>query len=229
MSYIIIKNAVYLPQICENKIENLDEKEIIPNAMFRRKLTRLARIAICITDCMVEDKNIATVFGTAYSELKPACKILNNIQLSKRVMPIDFQNSVHNTAMSYSSIFYKNKQSIDTISCGDETSYKALWIAYVKLLANPELKKILVICVDAYDAEVHNIFDGFREDFCESGVAILLEKSDIAVSNILEIENSKLKLNGCLVDFIKGKIPSTDFMINVARAVDNESMELIFK
>ncbi len=53
------------------------------------------------------------------------------------------QNSVYNTAVSYASILFENKNEILTISSGDETSLKVLKAGGIKALDNDE---VVLIC-----------------------------------------------------------------------------------
>ncbi len=171
----------------KEKIENLNTKTLVPKMMFRRRLTQASKIAIELID-KVNFKNGRILYGTSYGELKATASILNDILNTGTVSPTDFQNSVYNTAISYSSIFHKNTNELLTISSGDETSLKVLKAGAIKALDGDEL---LLICCETINIQ------GIEEvnkcvDFLECAVALKVkiskEESTLSIKNI---ENNK--------------------------------------
>jgi hypothetical protein len=131
------------------KIENLNEKTIVPDMMIRRRLTRNARIALYLTD-QIGDFISPVVIGNAYGEVKETYDILKSIALNETVSPTAFQNSVHNTPASYLSIVGENKGYITTVSDLEETSTSVLKVGAVKSL---DFDKILLIVSDSIEFE----------------------------------------------------------------------------
>ena len=230
MDTIVISKAFHLPVDDTNFIQNLNVKEIVTNSLFRRKLTRLSKIVLLLTENVLEETKIPIVFGTAYGELYNICSILNNIKYSKSVLPIDFQNSVHNTSAAYCSIFYKNDSPIDTISCGNNTSYETLWTAYIKLISNNNIKQILAISADSYlvNSDIE-IFSGLNTRNRESAAAILLEKKSNKFYNKITIVNNDIYYQNKTVDICKGYMESTSFMITVAKISEKKLLQLEYK
>ncbi len=131
-----ILQSAYL--IGEQTIENLNTKELVPTMVFRRRLTQASKLVIELMHRIHFNDN-RIMFGTAYGELEATSKILNAIVHSSGISPTDFQNSVYNTAVSYSSILHHNEHEIMTISSGDETSEKLLKLGAIKALDGDEI------------------------------------------------------------------------------------------
>jgi len=174
-----------------NGLITFDEKELIPDAMFRRKLTRSAKILIYIQKAIEAFDNVPIVLGSNLGEIQTTCKMLKSIINNKRIMPIDFQNSVHNTPQTYSTIMFGNKSEMSTVSCGLETSYQALKCGYTKLLADESIDRLLVIAIETFDEKMTDFFDMDTDDTCECCAAMLLVKSDIQADVSVNISCSK--------------------------------------
>lgn len=133
----------------EKRIENLDTKELVPKMIFRRRLTKAAKLIIELLN-KIDFKNERILYGSAYGELLVSSKILNAILNKEGISPTDFQNSVYNTSVSYSSILLNNQNEIMTISSGEETSLKTLKAGAIKALDGDE---IVLICTETLDIE----------------------------------------------------------------------------
>lgn len=131
----------------QKSIEDLNTKELVPKMVLRRRLTRASKLVIELMS-KFDSKDRRIVFGTAYGELLSTAKILDAIDANLSVSPTEFQNSVYNTSVSYTSILSNNKKEILTISSGDTTSLKILKVGAVKALDNDE---ILLVCSETLD------------------------------------------------------------------------------
>lgn len=124
--------------IAKDEISDLRTKELVPKMVFRRRLTRAARLVVEVVD-KIGFENGRIIYGSAFGELNASAKILNAISKDEMLSPTDFQNSVYNTAVSYLSILKNNKNEILTISSGDNTSEKLLKIGAIKALDGDEI------------------------------------------------------------------------------------------
>lgn len=203
-----ILDAAYL---CgKESIENLNTKELVPKMLIRRRLTSASKIVVELLN-LVDFKDGRIFFGTAYGELKATSNILNAIAYDDILSPTDFQNSVYNTAVSYSSILNKNCNEILTISSGDKTSQKLLRMGAIKALDEDE---ILLVCTEAINIknieQVNNCID-----YLESGVALKVKLSkEKATLDFKTIEN-------------KGFPKSIKEMLSIAKIFDKEKKNII--
>ncbi len=179
-----ILDAFYL--FDKKSIEELNTKELVPQMVFRRRLTRAAKLLIKAL-VKIDAKNSRVVYGSSFGELPSSASILKAILDEQTPSPTDFQNSVYNTAISYASILFNNQNEILTISSGDETSLKVLKAGAIKALDGDEL---VLICSETLD--IPNI-DEINSciDFLES-VAVLKVKTTKQKPTI-NLENIELK------------------------------------
>lgn len=201
---IKITNAAKI--LAPQRIENLDEKRLVPNMMTRRRLTRNSKVMLYLADkCNFKDTKI--VYGSCYSELEETAKIANAVTDETALSPTSFQNSVYNTAPSYFSMIYKDKDEIITVSSGMKTSLDALKTAALQALVSKQ--KILCVVVECLN--IKNIEEINRcTQFLESGAAVVLEISD-DVSNAKEIQSFDNK----------GVINSLEHLMNVVSMHEN--------
>lgn len=153
------------------KCEDLQEKVLIKKMMLRRRLTRGAKIAIYLAS-KVGYSNERIVFGSAYGEVQATVDILNAITSKKALSPTSFQNSVHNTPVSYLSIVSGNTQEITTVSDLFDTSLSVLKTAAIKALRGD---KILLLNVDAFNFDEVSQMNTCGVKHLESAVALLVE------------------------------------------------------
>ncbi|OQX57066.1 MAG: hypothetical protein B5M52_08150 [Helicobacteraceae bacterium 4484_230] len=195
----------------KSKCDNLDEKRLVPKMMLRRRLTRSAKIMIYLSDlCNFSDGPV--VYGSAYGEMQATADITGAIANSQPISPTAFQNSVYNTAPSYFSLLYGNRNEILTISNGDDTSANVLQAAALQALTmNCE---VLLICSEALN--IPNIDEvNTCTDFLESGVALTIMPTD-------EMPNTVVKKK-----IHSGFVPSLWDMLDVADACEAQSEPVI--
>lgn len=154
----------------ERRIEDLNEKIIVPNPIVRRRLTRNAKILLYLAH-KVGFGGGKIVFGTEFGECGATSEIINAILKKETVSPTAFQNSVHNTAASYLSIHSSNKDEILTVSDFGKSSKSALTVGAIKAMDGGEL---LIACVDSLDfAEIDEI-NGCSLKYLECGSAFVV-------------------------------------------------------
>lgn len=171
----------------KTKLEDLDEKRLVPSMMLRRRLTRNSKVLLYLSDkCAFDGTKI--VYGTCYSELQEAAKMANAVVTNGLLSPTSFQNSVYNTAPSYYSLIHKDRDEIITVSSGMKTSLDTLKTAALQALVSKE--KILCVAVECINIE--NIQDVNRcTDYLEAGVAVVVEIAD-DITDAKEIEDYKI-------------------------------------
>ncbi|MEA1893324.1 MAG: beta-ketoacyl synthase chain length factor [Campylobacterota bacterium] len=167
---IISSSKIYAP----TKIENLDEKRLVPHMMTRRRLTRNSKVMLYLSDkCDFEGGKI--VYGSCYSELEETSKIADAVLTKGILSPTSFQNSVYNTAPSYFSLINKDRDEIITISSGMKTSLDTLKTAALQALVSKQ--KVLCVAIECINIkniqEVNNC-----TEYLEAGVAVVLEIAD---------------------------------------------------
>lgn len=168
----------------ENRLENLEEKRLVPHMMTRRRLTRNSKVMLFLSDkCDFKDGKI--VYGSCFSELEETAKIADAVVQEDMLSPTSFQNSVYNTAPSYFSLVNKDKDEIITISSGMKTSLDTLKTAALQALVSKE--KVLCICVECIN--IKNIEQINRcTKYLEAGAAIVIEIAD-DISDAQDIMN----------------------------------------
>jgi len=205
---IISSAKIYAPK----KIEDLDEKRIVPKMMIRRRLTRNAKIMLYIADrCGFEGGKI--VYASAFGELQSTVGITDAILNETQISPTLFQNSVYNSAPSYFSLLNEDRDEIITISSGMNSSRDALKSAALQALISGER----VLCVATECLDIANIEDvNHCSTYLESGAGIVVE---IAAdeSDTENIRNEKEE----------GIIDSLDALISVVN-MHKQGMEKIW-
>jgi len=164
---IVSAAKIYAPE----KIEDLQEKRIVPKMMLRRRLTRNAKIMLYLADkCAFKGGKI--IYGSAYGELQATTGITNAILENEQISPTFFQNSVYNAAPSYFSLLYSDKDEIITVSSGTRTSLSALKTAALQALISKE--RVLCVVVECLD--IPKIDDvNSCTSYLESGAAVVIE------------------------------------------------------
>ncbi len=168
------------------KIDDLEEKRLVPNMMMRRRLTRNAKVLLYLSDkCGFNSGKV--VYGTCFSELEETAKIANAVLDGGLLSPTSFQNSVYNTAPSYFSLINKDKDEMITISAGMKTSREAIKTAALQSLVSGQ--RVLCVCVECIN--IKNIQEINRcANYLEAGAAFVLE-ADENTSGAKEIEDIK--------------------------------------
>ena len=203
-AYLLGEKSLELPRI----------KELVPQMMVRRRLTKAAKIAVELLNSVEQFDNGRIICGSAFGELETTANILNAICDEQPISPTDFQNSVYNTAVSYLSILYHNHNEILTISSGDKTSLNVLKAGALKALDGDVL---LLLCFETLN--IPNIEQvNHCTDFLESGVALVvrvteetatltLQKSELvgvpnSISEMLYLAQSANALNKAIVEVV---------------------------
>ena len=184
---IISGAKVFAPK----KIEDLEEKRIVPKMMLRRRLTRNAKIMLYIADkCGFEGGKI--VYASAFGELQATVGITDAILNETQISPTLFQNSVYNSAPSYFSLLNSDKDEILTISSGMKSSLDALKTSALQALTSNER----VLCVASECLDINNIDEVNNcTSYLEAGAGVVVE---IAESIDDAVEISSLKQEGII-------------------------------
>lgn len=154
----------------EKNIETPNIKELVPQMMVRRRLTKAAKIAVELLSSVKHFEGGRILCGSAFGELGTTANILNAMKDKQALSPTDFQNSVYNTAVSYLSILYRNHNEILTLSSGDKTSLNVLKAGALKALDGDVL---LLLCFETLD--IPNIEQvNSCITYLESGVALVV-------------------------------------------------------
>lgn len=179
-----ILSSAYL--LGEKNIEMPNIKDLVPQMMVRRRLTKAAKIAVELMNSVEHFEGGRILCGSAFGELETTANILNSIKDEQPLSPTDFQNSVYNTAVSYLSILYHNKNEILTLSSGDKTALNVLKAGALKALDGDVL---LLLCF-----ETLNIPNIEQVNHCitylESGVALVVRVSEKEAT--LKLQKSEL-------------------------------------
>ncbi|WP_041958808.1 beta-ketoacyl synthase chain length factor [Sulfurospirillum arsenophilum] len=201
-AYLLSEKSIELPRI----------KELVPQMMVRRRLTKAAKIAVELLNSVEHFEGGRILCGSAFGELETTANILNAIKDEQPLSPTDFQNSVYNTAVSYLSILYHNHNEILTISSGDKTSLNVLKAGALKALDGDVL---LLLCFETLDIpNIEQVNHCIK--YLESGVALVvrvteekatlkLEKSELAgvpnsISEMLHVAQNAPKLARAIVE-----------------------------
>lgn len=165
------------------KIEDLDEKRIVPKMMLRRRLTRNAKIMLYLADkCGFTGGKI--VYGSAFGELQSTVGITDAILNETPISPTLFQNSVYNSAPSYFSLLNGDKEEIITISSGRNTASAALKTAALQALISGE--KVLCVATECLDiAKIEQVNSCTSSLEAGAGVVIEIAQDE---SDALELE-----------------------------------------
>ena len=166
----------------QEKCENLEEKTLVPKMMLRRRLTRGSKVAIYLAS-KVNYTNQRIVFGSAYGEAKATIDIIDAIYNKTLLSPTAFQNSVHNTPVSYLSILSENTNEVVTVSDLFDTSLSVLKTGAIKALKKD---KLLLMCVDSFNIEKVAQLNKCNVSDLESGVAMLVEITQEPANIFLE-------------------------------------------
>jgi hypothetical protein len=137
------------------KIENLNEKSLVPKMMLRRRLSRAAKIMIHLSNqCHFTTGKV--VYGSAFGELEATASIIHSIANKDEVSPTAFQNSVYNTAASYHSILHNNKEEVLTVSSFEQTSLDVLRNGALLAIEGDEIFLVAIETLNIPGIEVLN-------------------------------------------------------------------------
>lgn len=171
----------------QEKCDNLEEKILVPKMMLRRRLTRSSKIAIYLAS-KVSYSNERIVFGSGYGEAKATIDIIDAIYNKSLLSPTTFQNSVHNTPVSYLSILSENNSEVTTVSDLFKTADSVLKTGAIKALKKD---KLLLMAVDAFNIDQVDELNVCAVSNLESGVALLVEVTQQSANIFLENKGYK--------------------------------------
>jgi len=175
-AYLLGVESLELPRI----------KELVPQMMVRRRLTKAAKICVELLSRVEHFEGGRILCGSAFGELETTANILKAIHDEQPLSPTDFQNSVYNAAVSYLSILYHNHNEILTLSCGDKTARSVLKAGAIKALDGDIL---LLLCFETLDIvgieQVNHCID-----YLESGVALVVRVTE--AKETLSLQKSEL-------------------------------------
>lgn len=198
---------IYAP----TQIEDLNTKILVPKMVTRRRLTRSAKIAIYLASKVNLDTE-RIVYGNNYGEINSTADILNSIINKDVISPTTFQNSVHNTAVSYLSMLTSNKNEIITISSGDETSSKVLKVGAIKALDKDTLFLLVTETLNIEKIEQLNTCI----NYLECGVALKVKVTNQDKTIDFTNTSNKEKFPASIVH-----------MMNIAKAFDKNKTNII--
>lgn len=207
-----ILSSAYL--LGEKSIDSLRIKELVPQMMVRRRLTKASKIAVELLAMVEHFEEGRIVCGSSFGELEVTANILNAIKDEQPLSPTDFQNSVCNTAVSYLSILYHNHHEILTISSGDKTSLNVLKAGALKAMDGDVL---LLLCFETLDIPgIEQVNQCIH--YLESGVALVvrvtkeeatmsIQKSELngvpnSISEMLYVAQKAQKIQTPIVEVI---------------------------
>ena len=198
----------------EKKIEDLDEKRIVPKMMIRRRLTRNAKIMLYLADkCGFRGGKI--VYASAFGELQATTGITDAILNETQISPTLFQNSVYNSAPSYFSLLNEDKDEIITISSGNKSSLDALKTTALQALVSGEK----VFCVGTECFDINRIEEvNSCSSYLESGAGVVLE--------IAQNETGAVELESIKED---GVIESLQDLFTIVAMCEKEIMKVFIK
>jgi len=167
--------------------EELQEKTLVKKMMLRRRLTRSSKVAIFLAN-QVGYEQERIVFGSAYGEVKATIDIIDAIYNKTLLSPTAFQNSVHNTPVSYLSILSENSKEVTTVSDLFDTSLSVLKTGAIKALKGD---KLLLMAVDTFNVKRVEELNRCGVTDLESGVALLVELTDEPANIFLENKENR--------------------------------------
>ncbi len=115
------------------------------DAMLRRRLGRLAKMALAAAHACAEDRPaLRVVYASRHGELARSLAMLRDLAAGEPLSPTAFGLSVHNAAAGLLSILRRDTSPATAIAAGEETFGMALAEASAQFLADPESPVLLV-------------------------------------------------------------------------------------
>jgi len=207
-----ILSSAYL--LSEKSMELSRIKELVPQMMVRRRLTKAAKIMVELLNSVEQFESGRIICGSAFGELETTANILNAIKNEQAISPTDFQNSVYNTAVSYLSILYHNQNEILTISSGDKTSLNVLKAGALKAMDGDVLLLLCFETLDIFNIEQVN----HCIDFLESGVALVVRATK---------EKATLKLQKGELIGVSNSIREMLYLAHTAPTLERAIVEIV--
>lgn len=136
----------------------------LPASLKRRSSLGVKEALEVALDCLAQSKeNLTidyTVFASQHGETNRVQSLLKQIAQKELLSPMDFSQSVHNTASGLLSLSQGIKSNINSIAGGKDTFFMAIIEALTYLQLNPHSQVLLVIydeplaaCYQSYDCD----------------------------------------------------------------------------
>ncbi len=136
----------------------------LPANLKRRSSLGVKQALEVALDCVAQSKeNLAidyTVFASQHGEINRVQSLLKQVAQKELLSPMDFSQSVHNTASGLLSLSQGIKTNINSIAGGKDTFFMAIIEALTYLQLNPHSQVLLVIydeplavCYQSYDCD----------------------------------------------------------------------------
>ncbi len=123
------------------------EVNLIP-AMMRRRMSTLSKLAVQTALSLMEENHIDyLVFSSRHGELHRSVELIKAIVQGEEASPMNFSQSVHNTAAGLSTIATKAQIPATSIAAGENTFHSAVMEAWLYLQDKPD-SKVLVVDFD---------------------------------------------------------------------------------
>ncbi|EKO3403116.1 beta-ketoacyl synthase chain length factor [Vibrio fluvialis] len=120
------------------------EVGLIP-PMMRRRMSPLSKLAVQTALSLMNEHAVDyLVFSSRHGELHRSAELVKEILHGEEASPMNFSQSVHNTAAGLSTIASKQAIPVTSIVAGDNTFHSALTEAWLYLCEHPEQRVLLV-------------------------------------------------------------------------------------
>ncbi|NIY91002.1 beta-ketoacyl synthase chain length factor [Vibrio diazotrophicus] len=120
------------------------ESGLIP-PMMRRRMSPLSKLAVQTAIHLLQQEPIDyLVFSSRHGELHRSAELIKNILAGEEASPMNFSQSVHNTAAGLTTIATKKAIPVTSIAAGENTFHSALIEAWLYLKQYPSAKVLLV-------------------------------------------------------------------------------------
>ncbi|CAH0529187.1 beta-ketoacyl synthase chain length factor [Vibrio hippocampi] len=170
-----------------------DEKIAVDKipAMMRRRMSNLSKLATQTALQLLETQRVDyIVFSSRHGELTRTAKLIESILQGEDASPMDFSQSVHNTAAGLTTIAAKQPLPVSSISASDNSFHMALVEAYIYLHNNPD-HKVLLVDFDEPLPEIYKQFDSHYHQGYSLGL-ILSYGDEFTINNIINSAKNTL-------------------------------------
>ena len=141
-------------------------------ANLKRRCSKASKIALEAANRAKGQKEVQhAVFCSQHGELDCAVNLLQDIAHKQLLSPMEFSQSVHNTAAGLFSVMHNFNQDTVTIAAGENTFLMGMLEAFTWLQLNPG-KTLLLVIFNAYMPVEYQAFNDIVND--EYAVAFLL-------------------------------------------------------
>jgi len=146
--------------------ENGDiEVNLIPS-MMRRRMSQLSKLAVQTALKLMQDQSIDyLVFSSRHGELHRSVALVKEIIQGEDASPMNFSQSVHNTAAGLSTIATKRPIPVTSLAAGENTFHSALTEAWIYLEQYPDKKVLLVDFDQPLPDDYHQYEDKIFNDY----------------------------------------------------------------